>query len=119
MNAGSTTLSEIKLTDHLKTQTEWKNLHAAILAEQDQAKAAKLRAEALTADYYFTSVSAITHDGSFIACDLTGTRTVLFSINPREPLSKLLDTLWLLQEQTRSLPILLLLVLDKPSTACQ
>jgi L-lactate utilization protein LutB len=78
MNAGSTTLQEIGLVEYLKTQTEWDNWHSKIFAESDPAKQAKLRAEALTADYYFSSVSAVTEDGSLLVCDLTGTRTGAF-----------------------------------------
>ena len=80
MNAGSMTLVKIKkyvwiyffgqieigFTEYLKTQTEWNNLHGKILAETDQAKQAQLRREALLADYYLSSVSAVTEDGNFV-----------------------------------------------------
>jgi hypothetical protein len=78
MNAGSTTLSQIGLTELLKGDSGWVNNHAKVFAESDPAKQAALRKDALGSEYYFTSVSAVTHDGSFIACDLTGTRTGAF-----------------------------------------
>jgi hypothetical protein len=78
MNAGSTTLQEIGFVDYLKTQTEWDNLHGKILAEPDHVKQAELRRQALLADYYLSSVSGLTEDGEFTACDLTGTRVGAF-----------------------------------------
>jgi len=78
MNAGSTTLQEIGYTEYAKTATQWNNLHTKILAEKDQGKAAKLRNEAMLADYFLSSVSAITESGDILACDFTGTRVGAF-----------------------------------------
>jgi len=79
MNAGSTTLQEIGFTEYAKHATQWNNLHAKILAEKDQAKASKLRNEAMLADYFLSSVSAITEAGDLLACDFTGTRVGAFA----------------------------------------
>lgn len=79
MNAASTTLAQIGLIDYLKNQSKWNNLHPAILAEKDPAKGWALRCQALLADFYFSSVSAVTEDGGFIACDLSGTRIGAFA----------------------------------------
>ena len=79
-NASSTTLvqisfvqkilisfqAEIGFVDYLKTQTEWDNLHGKVLAEADQAKAADLRRKASTADYFLSSVSAVTENGEIV-----------------------------------------------------
>jgi hypothetical protein len=54
------------MLDHLKTQTEWKNLHAEILAETDPVKVFKLRRSALTADYFLTSVAGISEEGDLV-----------------------------------------------------
>jgi len=78
MNAGSTTLQEVGFVEYLKGETGWNNLHGKILAEQDQAKQAELRRQALLADYYLSSITAVTENGEFTACDLTGTRTGAF-----------------------------------------
>jgi len=77
-NAGSTTLSEVGFTEYAKKDTKWNNLHAKILAETDQAKAGQLRQQAILADYYLTSASAVSETGDIVACDLTGTRVGAF-----------------------------------------
>jgi hypothetical protein len=74
MNGHSTTFNEIGLTEHLKTQTEWDNLHGPILAEKDQGKAAELRSKANLADYWLSSVCAFSAEGDLVVADLTGTR---------------------------------------------
>ena len=63
---------------HLKTSTKWDNLHAKVLAEQDQAKSAVLRRQATAADYAITSVDAVTEDGDFVVADASGTRVGVF-----------------------------------------
>ncbi|KXS15909.1 DUF1121-domain-containing protein [Gonapodya prolifera JEL478] len=70
-NGSSTGLIEVGFIDFLK----YKNFHALLLAEQDQAKAAKLRQEGYSADYFFASPNAISSSGSLITADLTGTKT--------------------------------------------
>jgi L-lactate utilization protein LutB len=79
MNAGSITLQEIGFSDHLKTQTNWKNLHGEILAEKDPAKAAEMRRKAMTADWFVSSVTAVSRDGMITVCDATGSRVGAFS----------------------------------------
>jgi len=73
-NAGSHTLKQVGFSDYFKTQTEWKNLHAEILAEQDQGKSAELRRLAGTADWFLTSFSAVSAEGDLLSGDATGTR---------------------------------------------
>jgi len=76
--AGSTTLTQIGLTDAFKARTDVNNLKelaVAADAASDYAKAASYRAQGLSADYFFTSVDAISATGDLVACDLTGTRT--------------------------------------------
>ena len=61
--------------EHLKTQTEWRNLHAEILAETDPAKQTELRRIAgNTAEYFVVSVSGVAETGELVSGDLTGTR---------------------------------------------
>lgn len=76
---GSTTLNEIGWPDYAKAHPDkWNNLHAKKLAETDQAKAAAIGVQEITADYFLTSVCAVTEHGTLVACDLTGTRTGAF-----------------------------------------
>eukprot|EP01116_Phalansterium_solitarium_P004496 TRINITY_DN15514_c0_g1_i1.p1 TRINITY_DN15514_c0_g1~~TRINITY_DN15514_c0_g1_i1.p1 ORF type:complete len:257 (+),score=25.78 TRINITY_DN15514_c0_g1_i1:91-771(+) len=76
LNAASTTLAEIGFVSHLKMQSKWRNLHAEILAVTDQAKQAELRRKVGgTADYFVSSVNAITEDGEIVVVDWSGTRT--------------------------------------------
>ncbi len=64
----------------MKTQQNgWKNLHEEILAEKDQAKAAALRRQSMTADYFLSSVTAVTEEGDITVCDLTGSRVGAFN----------------------------------------
>jgi len=74
-NAGSTTLWEIGFVDHLKAQTEWVNLHGQSLAETDPIKKAELEMKKQHADYFFTSVPAITENGELTVCCASGSRT--------------------------------------------
>jgi len=79
-NAGSRTLIEIGFTDYLKSQTEWNNIHAKILAETDMSKQSELRRTlGNTADYFLSSVTALTEEGEFTVVDLTGTRVGPFT----------------------------------------
>lgn len=66
-NGSSRTLEEIGFVDYLKSGAhEWNNLHAAIIAEKDPAKQAKLRNSAFFAEYYLGSVHAIAETGEMI-----------------------------------------------------
>jgi len=79
-NGSSTTLGDIGYTSLLESgDHRWKNLHAEIFAENDQMKRADLRRKALTdADYFLSSVNAITEAGELVACDNTGSRVGAF-----------------------------------------
>ena len=78
MNSGSTTLvcddvdvnspiqREIGYYEHLKNQQEWNDLHTKVMAESDMGKQAEARRQALSADYFVSSVSAVTEDGSLV-----------------------------------------------------
>ncbi|MEK7495320.1 MAG: lactate utilization protein [Patescibacteria group bacterium] len=76
MNGSSTTLIQIGFSDLLKSGNhKWKNLHEDILKEPDYAKQSDLRRKALTeADYFLSSVNAITQDGKLVAVDASGSR---------------------------------------------
>lgn len=65
-------------------QHGWDNLHGKILAEADQAKAAKLRREASLADYFLSSVCAVTEQGDLIVVDLTGSRVGPFAYDAQK-----------------------------------
>ncbi|KAG0263195.1 hypothetical protein DFQ27_001881 [Actinomortierella ambigua] len=74
-NAHSTTLEEIGFITYLKGETEWDNVHAAILAETDRAKQAELRrTKGSTVDYYLTSMAAVTENGEMAHGDLSGSK---------------------------------------------
>lgn len=75
MNGSSTTLEQIGFVEHLATEEHpWKNLHDAILKEQDPEKKAKLRKESILADYFLGSVNAIAETGELVASDASGSR---------------------------------------------
>lgn len=76
MNGSSTTLEQIGYQDLLKSgQYKWKNLREEIMKETDQNKRFVLRRKALTdADYFLSSVNAITADGQLVSVDGTGSR---------------------------------------------
>jgi len=73
-SAGSTTLAEIGFTEYFKTQTAWTNKNAVVLAETDPAKQADLRRQAMTSDYFLSSVCAVTEEGEAMVVDLSGSR---------------------------------------------
>lgn len=75
MTGSSTTLQEIGFMGALEKNAKgWKNLGAAVWAENDEVKRNKLRRQATTADYFLASVNAVTEDGRLMAVDLTGSR---------------------------------------------
>lgn len=75
MNGSSTTLIEMGFIDYLKSgQHPWNNLHEAIIKEEDPAKQAALRKQALLSDYYLGSVHAMTEDGEMIIASNTGSQ---------------------------------------------
>jgi hypothetical protein len=75
MNGSSTTLNQIGFTDYLKSgEHKWNNLHAAILAEKDPEKQAKLRRESVLSDFYLGSVHALIENGEFIIASNTASQ---------------------------------------------
>jgi hypothetical protein len=75
MNGSSTTLQEIGFVEYLKAGTHgWQNLHADILAEQDQAKQQVLRRQSLLSDYYLGSVHALSEAGELIIASNSGSQ---------------------------------------------
>lgn len=75
MNGASVTLEQIGFIDYLKSgQHQWHNLHAAIVAETDPVKQAKLRKEAILSDYYLGSVHAVAETGEFVIASNTGSQ---------------------------------------------
>lgn len=73
-NGSSMTLKEIGFLDYLSEQTNWNNLHMQILMEKDQEKRKEMRRKAVTADYFLSSVNAISQNGELVACDASGSR---------------------------------------------
>ncbi len=75
MNGSSRTLEEIGFVEYLKSGKHgWNNLHAAVLAEKDPVKQARLRKEAVLSDYYLGSVHALVADGTFIVASNTASQ---------------------------------------------
>lgn len=67
MNGSSVTLEQIGFVDYLASNSHpWNNLHAAVLAEQDPAKQALLRKQAVLSDWYLGSAHAVTQTGELI-----------------------------------------------------
>ena len=76
MNGSSTTLNEIGFSDMVNTETSpWDNLRAAVLKEPDMIKRFDLRRKFTgEADYFLSSVNAITQQGQLVAVDASGSR---------------------------------------------
>lgn len=75
MNGSSTTLNQIGFVDYLKTgNTGWNNLHETILAEKDQAKQMELRKQSILAQYFLSSVQAITEGGQLLLASASGSQ---------------------------------------------
>ncbi|EGC31657.1 hypothetical protein DICPUDRAFT_39626 [Dictyostelium purpureum] len=75
MSAGSVTLEEIGFKNYyFGDQHTWKNLHADILKETDITKQITLRKQALSCDYFLSSVGAISKQGDLFVADASGTR---------------------------------------------
>lgn len=62
----------------MKTSNKWDNLHAKVLAEKDEKKAAEIRRTAIAAEYAIASVDAVTEAGDFVVADASGTRVGVF-----------------------------------------
>jgi len=75
MNGSSTTLVEIGYEAYVNSdQTRWKDLHCAIVAENDEDKRRGLRRKSVTAEYFISGVNAIAQSGEIVACDRSGSR---------------------------------------------
>ena len=75
MNGSSQTLQEIGYIDYLKAgQHGWRNLHAEVLAEPDEAKQVLLRKQAVLSDYYLGSVHGLSKTGEFVIASNTGSQ---------------------------------------------
>jgi L-lactate utilization protein LutB len=76
MNGSSTTLNEIGFSDMVNSEASpWTNLRAAVLKEPDMVKRFDLRRKyTVEADYFLSSVNAITEQGQLVAVDGTGSR---------------------------------------------
>jgi len=76
---GSITLEQIGFIDAVKERTDLKNYRAealALMAKGDWPGSTALRFEGTQkADYFYTSVAAITEDGQIVNADASGTRT--------------------------------------------
>jgi hypothetical protein len=75
MNGSSTTLVEIGFADFLlKGDHSWKDLHKAVVSENDKTKRDEIRRKAVAAEYFISGVNAIAKTGELVACDATGSR---------------------------------------------
>lgn len=75
MNGASKTLQDIGFIEYLKEGTHpWNNFQDKILAQQDSAKQAQLRREALLSDFYLGSVHALTESGELMFASNTGSQ---------------------------------------------
>ena len=75
MNGSSRTLEEIGFIEYLESGNHgWDNLHEKILAEQDPAKQALLRKQAILSDYYLGSVHAVAETGEFVVASNSGSQ---------------------------------------------
>jgi L-lactate utilization protein LutB len=75
MHGSSTTLIEIGYEAYVNSdESRWKDLHRAIIAENDEEKRRALRKKSVTADYFISGVNAIARSGEIVACDRSGSR---------------------------------------------
>jgi L-lactate utilization protein LutB len=75
MNGSSTTLIEIGYDEYVNSdKSRWKDLHRAIIAENDEKERRELRRKSVAADYFISGVNAIAQSGEIVACDKSGSR---------------------------------------------
>ena len=75
MYSSSTTLVEIGYDAYVNSdESRWKDLHRAIVAENDEEKRRALRRKSVTADYFISGANAIAQSGEIVACDKSGSR---------------------------------------------
>jgi len=72
---GSTTFHQIGFRDLTMTSDKWISINKEYLSEPDKAKAQEIRrTRGMIADYFLSSVTAITEDGLMTVCDAGGSR---------------------------------------------
>lgn len=75
MNGASRTLEEIGFIDLLAAKDHpWRNLHDAILEEDNDAKRAELRMQSVVSDWYLGSAHAVTEDGQLFFASNSGSQ---------------------------------------------
>lgn len=74
MNGASTTLIEIGYEELMKGQHSWKDLHKAVISENDAGLRNALRRRSITSEYFLSGVQAIAMTGEIVGCDATGSR---------------------------------------------
>jgi L-lactate utilization protein LutB len=75
MSSSSTTLIEIGFDNYVNSDnSQWRDLHRVILAENDEKKRRELRRKSVAADYFVSGVNAIAQSGQIVACDKSGSR---------------------------------------------
>ena len=75
MHGSSTTLVEIGYEAYVNSdESRWRDLHRAIVAENDEQKRRDLRRKSVTADYFISGANAIAQSGEIVACDRSGSR---------------------------------------------
>eukprot|EP01091_Cochliopodium_minus_P006660 TRINITY_DN16670_c0_g1_i1.p1 TRINITY_DN16670_c0_g1~~TRINITY_DN16670_c0_g1_i1.p1 ORF type:complete len:265 (-),score=87.28 TRINITY_DN16670_c0_g1_i1:52-846(-) len=78
--AGSTTLDEIGFIQYLiKGNAPYNNLKSAVFAEKDPSKQWEAYRRGFSADYFVSSISALSTQGSFSVVDATTTRIAGFT----------------------------------------
>lgn len=74
MNGASTTLIEIGYEELMNGQHSWKDLHKAVISENDAGLRNALRRRSITSEYFLSGVQAIAMTGEIVGCDATGSR---------------------------------------------
>ncbi len=75
MTGSSTTLKEIGFMDYLSSkESKVVSLQEKINQENDQQKRQDLRRNSVTAEYFISSVNALTEEGIIVAVDASGSR---------------------------------------------
>ncbi len=77
-NGSSTTLKEIGMIEYLSSTEDYEYLNKKVFSIQDPILRADERRKMCLADYFLTSVNAITEDGKIVAVDASGSRVGAF-----------------------------------------
>ena len=78
-NSTSETLDSIGYTEYLENSTKYKDLHKALLAEQDPIRQRELRRLASVAEYVVGSVQAIAETGEVVIASSSGSQMGAYS----------------------------------------